>query len=119
MALSDIPSTRVILILGAPRSGTSWLAKTFDSHPDVLYRREPDTVFRSETLPWMCAAKDIPAYRHAAEAYLRQLIDVTTLKSAGSIPIFPKRHCGMLASRIRSGIIYGLRATELARPTRS
>ena len=31
-----------ILILGAPRSGTTWLAKIIDSHPDVLYRHEPD-----------------------------------------------------------------------------
>jgi sulfotransferase family protein len=31
-----------ILILGAPRSGTTWLAKIVDSHPDVLYRHEPD-----------------------------------------------------------------------------
>lgn len=32
----------LILILGAPRSGTTWLAKIIDSHPDVLYRHEPD-----------------------------------------------------------------------------
>jgi hypothetical protein len=36
----------VILVVGAPRSGTTWLAKIIDSHPDVLYRHEPD-----ETLP--------------------------------------------------------------------
>jgi hypothetical protein len=33
---------RPILILGAPRSGTTWLAKIVDSHPEVLYRHEPD-----------------------------------------------------------------------------
>jgi hypothetical protein len=32
--------------LGAPRSGTTWLAKILDSHPDVIYRHEPD-----ESLP--------------------------------------------------------------------
>src|ERR1700712_540760 len=32
----------IILVLGAPRSGTTWLAKIVDSHPDVLYRHEPD-----------------------------------------------------------------------------
>lgn len=31
-----------ILVLGAPRSGTTWLAKILDSHPDVIYRHEPD-----------------------------------------------------------------------------
>jgi hypothetical protein len=29
-------------VAGAPRSGTTWLAKILDSHPDVIYRHEPD-----------------------------------------------------------------------------
>ncbi|MDR3529616.1 MAG: sulfotransferase [Rhodopila sp.] len=29
-------------MLGSPRSGTTWLAKIFDSHPEILYRHEPD-----------------------------------------------------------------------------
>lgn len=32
---------RVISIHGAPRSGTSWLGKIFDSQPDVAYRFQP------------------------------------------------------------------------------
>jgi len=35
---------RAILVSGSPRSGTTWLAKLLDSHPDVLYRHEPDEV---------------------------------------------------------------------------
>jgi hypothetical protein len=31
-----------IFVLGSPRSGTTWLAKIFDSHPEILYRHEPD-----------------------------------------------------------------------------
>lgn len=29
-----------ILLFGLPRSGTTWLGKLFDSHPDTLYRHE-------------------------------------------------------------------------------
>jgi hypothetical protein len=113
MRLSDIPSERIILILGAPRSGTSWLAKIFDSHPDVLYRHEPDTVLRNEDLPWMCPPELVANYRDEAEAYLRQLIETATLKTVGSLPIFRKRHRGAVASVLHTGTIYGLRAAEL------
>jgi LPS sulfotransferase NodH len=33
-----------VLVLGSPRSGTTWLAKTIDSNPDILYRHEPDEI---------------------------------------------------------------------------
>lgn len=36
----------VISIHGAPRSGTSWLGKVFDSHPDVAYRFQPFFSYR-------------------------------------------------------------------------
>ena len=45
-AVTEVALDSVILVVGAPRSGTTWLAKIVDSHPDVLYRHEPD-----ETLP--------------------------------------------------------------------
>jgi hypothetical protein len=31
-----------IFVVGSPRSGTTWLAQVFDSHPTILYRHEPD-----------------------------------------------------------------------------
>ncbi|HVC62924.1 MAG TPA: sulfotransferase [Acetobacteraceae bacterium] len=112
MRPSEISADRVILVLGAPRSGTSWLAKIFDSHPEVLYRHEPDTVLRDYDLPWMCPPEQVPAYRDAARDYLRRLFDTATLKTAGSLPIFPKRHHGAVAAQLRAGMIYGLRAIE-------
>jgi hypothetical protein len=114
MKPSEISADRVILILGAPRSGTSWLAKIFDSHPDVLYRHEPDTVLRNFELPFMCTPDQVPAHKAAAHDYLRRLFDTATLKTAGSLPIFPKRHLGTAASGLRTAMIYGLRAVEQA-----
>jgi hypothetical protein len=32
---------KVIIIAGAPRSGTSWLSQIFDSSPDTIYRHQP------------------------------------------------------------------------------
>lgn len=36
----------VVSINGSPRSGTSWLGKIFDSHPDVTYRYQPMFSYR-------------------------------------------------------------------------
>jgi len=113
MRLADIPSERVLLILGAPRSGTSWLAKIFDSHPDVLYRHEPDTVLRTWDLPWLCPRAEVDAYVEAARLYLRQLIETATLKTAGGLPMFPKRFESTRIRLVRAGIIHALQAADL------
>jgi hypothetical protein len=38
-----VPGHHGILVFGLPRSGTTWLGKIFDSHPETLYRHEPDS----------------------------------------------------------------------------
>src|SRR5690349_19178518 len=48
----------ITFILGAPRSGTTWLGKIFDSHPSVLYRHEPD-IAAAAKLPLLVANDDI------------------------------------------------------------
>ena len=115
MKLSDIGSERIVLILGAPRSGTTWLAKIFDSHPDVLYRHEPDTVLRATDLPWACSRADIPLHLDDARAYLAELIGTATVKTAGSLPMFPKRYENLPVRLLRHALVYALRAAALNR----
>ncbi len=112
MTLASVPAENVVLLLGAPRSGTTWLAKIFDSHPDVLYRHEPDTVLRNQMLQRFFRDEDIPAFKDAAEGYLRQLVDTRTLKTAGSLPMFPKSYYSTPIHILRRGIVYALRAAE-------
>lgn len=83
-------SGKTIFILGAPRSGTSWLAKIFDAHPDVLYRHEPDILIRAEHIPFMCGEDQVRVHRREAEEWLNALAGSHRLKSAGSLPVFAK-----------------------------
>lgn len=66
-----------ILILGSPRSGTSWLAKIFDSHPTILYRHEPDELAQ--------ARAGLSPSEQIGE-WLRQ----RGLRAAAKRPYFPK-----------------------------
>jgi hypothetical protein len=72
--------TSPILILGAPRSGTTWLAKIIDSHPDVLYRHEPDA-----TLPGPS-----PMTADALPGLLARWIADRTPRSVAKQPFFAK-----------------------------
>ncbi len=70
-------ASTAILVLGAPRSGTTWLAKIFDSHPEVLYRHEPDELSPPNTTLDLAAQIAV---------WLRQ----RGLRAAGKRPHFAK-----------------------------
>jgi Sulfotransferase family len=107
-------SSHAILILGSPRSGTSWLAKIFDSHPEVLYRHEPDEV------------ASIPA-RAQPTSQLLMLLMERHVRAAAKRPWFRKtwrpyhreilRHAlaaGIsLAERVQLGKIMGFRLPDM------
>lgn len=103
-----------ILILGEPRSGTSWLAKMFDSHPDVIYRHEPDISYRPTSLPAYAPHSEEDAYIDRARAYLNTLAGMRTMKAAGPLPVFPKRYRSGLGRALRTGLILGARGLEKA-----
>ncbi|MBS0640412.1 MAG: sulfotransferase [Proteobacteria bacterium] len=81
-----------ILILGAPRSGTTWLAKIIDSHPDVLYRHEPDETLPS---PPVVTADLLPGL-------LSRWIADRTPRSVTKRPFFPKSWQGAAGRTVRT-----------------
>ena len=114
MRLAALPNDRIILVLGAPRSGTSWLGKAFDSHPDVILRHEPDTVLRETGIPGVCPPGEVDRHIAIARHYLHRLADVRTLKTSGQLPHYPKNFQRPLARYARTGLVLGLHCAEKA-----
>jgi hypothetical protein len=99
MNITGTLAETAILIAGAPRSGTTWLAKIFDSHPDVLYRHEPDEV----------------APRGASmRATMALWIAQRDARTAGKRPFFPKSWQSAPARLLRTGIALGAAAAGRA-----
>jgi hypothetical protein len=80
-----------ILVLGMPRSGTTWIGKLFDSHPDTLYRHEPDSVSRL-SLPLYPAKESAPDYVAELQQFLANLPGMRHPKVVGKQPLFPKTY---------------------------
>lgn len=116
--LTNLPEDHVTLLLGAPRSGTTWLGRILDSHPGVLYRHEPDAVRRSREIPLVCPPEQIPEYQNMARAYLRGLMNVTALPAVGGQPIFRKAYRWRLTGAIRRGLLNAIHAVGKLRPLR-
>jgi hypothetical protein len=91
-----------IFVVGAPRSGTTWAAKIFDSHPDVLYRHEPDEV---RATPSDLGQVDIPAL-------IQSWCDMRHPRATTKRPFFPKSWQFPAARFLRPAIAYGLMAAS-------
>lgn len=87
---------RCILVFGMPRSGTTWIGKLFDSHPDTLYRHEPDSV-RQLTLPLYPEMQDAPQYCAELEQFVASLPQARAPKVVGKQPLFPKSYQSAVA----------------------
>lgn len=92
----------IILVFGLPRSGTSWLGKVFDSHPETLYLHEPDKESRQATVPAVFPAAWVEERREEIEGFLRQILANRSLGVTGKLPQFPKSYRSASRSLLRS-----------------
>jgi hypothetical protein len=92
MNVRDVPEEDLIFILGSPRSGTTWLAKIFDSHPDVLYRHEPDKIVRAPLMQQNFMVKDYNVWVKPARDYTINLINASYIRTIGIFPINRKSY---------------------------
>jgi hypothetical protein len=90
-----------ILLFGMPRSGTTWIGKIFDSHPDTLYRHEPDSRGALNAVPLLVQANGAKRYGPAVSDFLRRLPRLNQTKVCASLPLFPKSYYSDLRFRLR------------------
>ncbi len=73
-----------ILIVGLPRSGTTWIGKLLDSSPLTLYLHEPDSFFRIPCLPYAPELADLKHWLPFSQRYLADWGNFVVLKHAES-----------------------------------
>lgn len=102
----------LVFIAGSARSGTTWLARIFDSHPNTFYLHEPDLVIYSSDFPVVPNPDQLTTNIPMAEDFLQRLLRSRPLKAVASRPTFDKTYRNGLARRVREGLIVALRGTE-------
>lgn len=96
----------MILVFGLPRSGTSWLGKIFDSHPDTLYRHEPDKQLQTADVPLVFPVDHLDERRDRLEAFLRRVLSNRSPDVTGKLPAFSKSYRSSARHLVRTGISY-------------
>jgi len=110
-----IASQRIPFIMSAARSGSTWLGKVFDSHPDVIYLHEPDVVDRGyDKLPVWFESAPTAAQIAAAGVYIDGLLTARSPRATGTRPHFAKHYRGPMSDAGRRGVIYAAKALERA-----
>ena len=94
------------MIFGSPRSGTTWLGKLFDSHPDVFYLHEPDSILGDREIPFQVREDELEQYIVPAFEYISLLLDIKNIKATGSLPIFRKNYRNVLMHLFRCSYVY-------------
>ena len=113
MNVTTAANDKTILVIGAPRSGTTWLGKLLDSSPDVLYRHEPDMLIQ-HALPRIASGAPTPQECVQVRASLQAMVAARFFKSSGKVPIFRKAYRSPPAGILHASTIIGLHVAQKA-----
>lgn len=96
-----------ILVFGRPRSGTTWVGKIFDSHPDTLYLHEPDTAILISDIPIIAEAADTAMDPGKALSIFENTMRLRQSRVAASLPRFPKSYRYSMLDRVHQSVSLG------------
>lgn len=106
----DMTKLPIILLFGMPRSGTTWIGKIFDSHPDTLYRHEPDSWGLLNSIPLMAPVERADEYASRIRDFCTRLPGMKMTKVAASTPIFPKSYYSPLRHQMFRLNVFAVKA---------
>ncbi len=101
----------MLMIMGLPRSGTTWLGKIFDSHPETFYSHEPDTR-RFRDVPLLIPQESTESSRGALVREVETLRAFHSLRVVGKLPLFPKRYIRSSSVRTRTIALMALKSAS-------
>jgi hypothetical protein len=81
-----------VLVVGLPRSGTTWIGKVFDSHPGTLYLHEPDSAVPMRDVPPLIGSAPGEGEADRLRASVARTMNVRLTRVAGSLPRFRKAY---------------------------
>ncbi|MFZ1906561.1 MAG: sulfotransferase [Steroidobacteraceae bacterium] len=96
-----------ILLVGLPRSGTTWVGKIFDSHPSTLYLHEPDSAIPITEMPLIAAQLAAEIDPVQLRAVLARTMSIRLTRVAGSLPRFKKAYRGPALDWIHRRLAFG------------
>ena len=101
----------MLMVMGLPRSGTTWLGKIFDSHPETFYSHEPDTR-RFRDVPLLISPEWAVSSRQSLVSEVEELRKLHSLRVVGKLPLFPKRYGAKLSVRARTFAVLALKSAS-------
>ena len=83
---------KLILLMGMPRSGTSWLSQIFDSHPDVRFKLSPLFSYKlKNAVGEKSTSQEWIEFLNKVYKTEDEFMDQTYRREAGDYPVFPEK----------------------------
>lgn len=93
------------LLVGMPRSGTTWLAKGIDRQKKTIYFHEPDSEEKIN-IPHLIEDAEVEEHLETVRKYLPGIINNKSLKVVGRLPFYPKDNLSSFSLNINKAKIY-------------
>ena len=87
-----IKQPKQVIVAGLPRSGTTWLAKILDSHPQTLYQHEPDIPPTFPSMPLLVVPEQYEAFSAAIKYFASGLNELGRVRTSATLPVFKKNN---------------------------